>query len=220
MKVWVKIINISKTILILGAILFLTSCSGIILETNFVEQESSLCGGILPENEVTARGTSVCLEVPFQRYAGVNWCLPASAAMTLEFFGLNISQQQLAQKIIKPDGLGDIYKMVRFARDLGFKASFTTLTMEQIEESIFNNIPLIAIQKYKENNPLAHARVIIGYDAEKKEIITNDPTIGKNYTVSYHQFKKLNLTANPEYCMAIVITPDLSLEKVNYVSEV
>ena len=127
--------------------------------------------------------------------------------MTLNFFGLQVSQQELALKIIKPNGLGDIYKMVRFAKDLGFEASFTVLTLEQIEESLFNKIPLIAIQKYKESNPLAHARVIIGYDAEKKEIITNDPTIGKNYTVSYNQFKNLNLTANPEYCMAIVITP-------------
>ncbi len=207
MKVWAKTIKIVKAVLIIGAILFLTSCSGIIPETDFAEQENTLYGGILPENEFIAKGSSVCLDVPFQRYAGVNWCLPASASMTLEFFGLNISQQQLAQKIIKPDGLGDVYKMVRFARDLGFEASFSILTLEQIEESLFNNIPLIAIQKYKENNPLAHARVIIGYDAEKKEIITNDPTIGKNYTVSYNQFKNLNLTANPEYCMAIVINP-------------
>ena len=113
----------------------------------------------------------------------------------------------MAQKIINPDRLGDVYKMDRFATDLGYKASFTVLTLEQIEESLFNNVPLIAIQKYKENNPLAHARVIIGYNAEKKEIITNDPTIGKDYTVSYNQFKNLNLTSNHEYCMAIVIAP-------------
>ena len=207
MKVWVKIIKISKAILIIGAVLFLTSCSGIIPKTDFVEQDSTFYGGMLPESELIAKGSSVCLEVPFQRYAGVNWCLPASASMTLNFFGLQVSQQELALKIIKPNGLGDIYKMVRFAKDLGFEASFTVLTLEQIEESLFNKIPLIAIQKYKESNPLAHARVIIGYDAEKKEIITNDPTIGKNYTVSYNQFKNLNLTANPEYCMAIVITP-------------
>ena len=207
MKVWVKILKISKAALIIGAVLFLTSCNGIIPETDFVEQDSTLYGGILPENELIAKGSSVYLEVPFQKYAGVHRCLPASAAMTLNFFGLQVSQQELALKIIKPNGLGDIYKMVRFAKDLGFEASFTVLTLEQIEESLFNKIPLIAIQKYKESNSLAHARVIIGCDTEKKEIITNDPTIGKNYTVSYNQFKNLNLTTNPEYCMAIVITP-------------
>ncbi len=207
MRVWVKIMQISKTVLIMAAVLLLTSCSGIIPETDLNIEDSCLDNSIVTENEYTARGSSVCLDVPYQKYAGVNWCLPASASMTLDFLGNPISQQELAKKIIKPDGLGDVYKMVRFAKELGYQASFTLLTMEEIEEYLFNRIPLIAIQKYKMTNPLAHARVIIGYDAEKKEIITNDPTIGRNYTVSYNQFLDLNLTANTKYCMAIVITP-------------
>ncbi len=133
MKVWVRLRNFSKALLIIATVLFLTSCSGIIPQTDIIEQGSTL-EGITPENEYKAKASSVCLEVPYQKYAGVNWCLPASAAMTLNFFGLQISQQELAQKIIKPDGLGDIYKMVKFARDLGFEASFTVLTMEEIEE--------------------------------------------------------------------------------------
>ena len=207
MKVWAKIIKISKLIPIILAVLFLTSCSGIVPETGFDNQINNSLGGILPENENNARSASVYLNVPFQKYGGVNWCLPASTAMTLNFFGLQITQSELAKTIIKPDGLGDINKTVKLAKELGFKASFTTLTMEQIEEYLSKQIPLIAIQKYKQSDPLAHARVVIGYDAEKKEIFTNDPTLGEHYTVSYEQFGKLNLTANPEYCMAIVITP-------------
>jgi len=168
MRVWVKIMQISKTVLIMAAVLLLTSCSGIIPETDLNIEDSCLDNSIVTENEYTARGSSVCLDVPYQKYAGVNWCLPASASMTLDFLGNPISQQELAKKIIKPDGLGDVYKMVRFAKELGYQASFTLLTMEEIEEYLFNRIPLIAIQKYKMTNPLAHARVIIGYDAEKK----------------------------------------------------
>ena len=207
MRVWAKLMKISKVLFIIGTVFFLTSCSGVIPETDLVNQENYLDGSIDPEKEYKAKASSIYLEVPYQKYAGVNWCLPASAAMTLDFLGLTISQQELAQKIIKPDGLGDIYKMVKFAKDLGFEASFTVLTMEEIEEYLSNQIPLIAIQKYKESNPLAHARVIIGFDAEKREIITNDPTIGENYTISYEQFMNLNLTANTLYSMAIVIAP-------------
>ena len=187
---------------------FLTSCSGIIPEIELVNQDSDLLtNDLLIENDYKTKTGSVYLEVPYQKYAGTNWCLPASGVMTLNYFGVQVTQQELAQKIIKPDGLGDIYKMVKFAKDLGFEASFTVLTMEEIEEYLYNQIPLIAIQKYKESNPLAHARVITGFDSEKKEILTNDPTIGEDYTISYAQFMNLNLTANPKYSMAIVITP-------------
>jgi len=209
MKVWDKIKNITKILIIISTILLLTSCSGVVPETNLSidEQENSITDSLAPEIGSKSESTSVYLEVPYQKYAGTNWCLPASAAMTLDYLGLQISQQDLAKEIIKPDGLGDIYKMVKFARNLGFDSSFTALTMEEIEEYLSNNIPVIVIQEYKDNNPLAHARVVIGFDANTKEIISNDPTIGKDYSMSYEEFMDLNLTANPKYCMSIVITP-------------
>lgn len=208
MKVWAKLINAAKILIIISAVFFLTSCSSVIPEVGIEEGETIPTDNLVSEIENKAKIDSIYLDVPYQKYAGTNWCLPASGSMTLNFFGLNISQQELAKKIIKPDGLGDIYKMVRFARDLGFEATFTVLTIEEIEKYLSNNIPLIAIQEYKENNPLAHARVVIGFDSNKKEIISNDPTIGKNYTMSYDTFMSLNLTSNPEYCMTIVMTPD------------
>jgi len=210
MKVWDKVKNISKIIIILSTIFLLTSCSGVVPETNLPtsEQENILTDSLTPEIESKSDSTSVYLEVPYQKYAGTNWCLPATASMTLSYFGLPMTQQALAKEIIKPDGLGDIYKMVKLAENLGFNSSFTALTIEEIEDYLSNDIPIIAIQEYKDNNPLAHARVVIGFDADKKEIISNDPTIGKDYTMSYEEFMNLNLTANSKYCMSIVITPN------------
>ena len=210
MKVWAKVIRISKIIMIIAAVLFLTSCSGILPASDLGHENVGINNSILPESENKAKVSSIYLEVPYQKYAGTNWCLPASGSMALDFLGIQVSQQELAQSIIKPDGLGDIYKMVKFAQNLGFKASFTVLTIEEIEVYLTNQIPLIAIQEYKETNPLAHARVITGFNSEKREIITNDPTIGKGYTLSYEEFMDLNLTANPKYSMAIVIAPDYS----------
>lgn len=207
MKVWVKFLNISKLLIIIGAVFFLTSCSGIVPETEIEKQDNILNNSLISEIEEKANLSSIYLEVPYQKYAGTNWCLPASGSMTLNYFGLDVTQQELAQEIIKPDGLGDIYKMVKFAKDLGFDASFTVLTIEEIEEYLANNIPLIAIQEYKENNPLAHARVLVGFDSEKQEIVSNDPTIGMGYSMSYEEFMDLNLTSNQDYCMTIIIAP-------------
>ena len=208
MKVWDKIKKVTKIFIIISTVFLLTSCSGVIPEIDNEEQENSLSNNLVPGIENQGKASSICLEVPYQKYAGKNWCLPASGSMALNFFGIKVSQQELAQEIIKPDGLGDIYKMVKYAKNLGFEASFTLLNIEEIEEYLSNNIPLIAIQEYKTNNPLAHARVITGFDTEKKEIISNDPTIGKGYTISYEKFMDLNLTVNPKYTMAIVITPN------------
>jgi hypothetical protein len=208
MKVWAKLINAGKILVIISAVFFLTSCSSVIPEVAIEEDNTIPTDNLVSEIESKANIDSIYLDVPYQKYAGTNWCLPASGSMALNFFGLNVSQQELAKKIIKPDGLGDIYKMVKFARDLGFEATFTVLTMEEIEKYLSNNIPLIAIQEYKETNTLAHARVVIGFDSNKQEIISNDPTIGQNYTMSYDEFMGLNLTSNPEYCMTIVISPD------------
>ncbi len=207
MKVWGKLLNTSKILIIISAVFLLTSCSGVLPEVANEQQDNTFTNSLIPGIEDKAKLSSIYLEVPYQKYAGTDWCLPASGSMALDFFGIQVSQQELAQKIIKPDGLGDIYKMVKFAKDLGFEASFTVLTMEEIEEYLYNNIPLIVIQEYKETNPLAHARVITGFDSEKKELISNDPTIGKGYTMSYQEFMNLNLTANQKYCMTIVITP-------------
>ncbi len=208
MKVWDRIKKVTKILIIISTVFLLTSCSGIIPETSNEEQGSSLSNSLVPGIENKTKVSSIYLEVPYQKYAGTNWCLPASGSMALDFFGIQVSQQELAQEIIKPDGLGDIYKMVKYAQGLGFEALFTVLTMEEIEEYLSNNIPLIAIQEYKTSNPLAHARVVTGFDSEKKEVVSNDPTIGKGYTMSYENFMDLNLTANPKYTMAIVITPN------------
>lgn len=202
-----KLIKINRILLAFLVVLLLASCNGILPESDPINQKGNMYNGVITENESKVKKDYICLDVPYQRYAGFNWCLPASAAMTLDFLGVEVSQQELARNIINPDGLGDIYKMVKYAKDLGFDASFRVLTIEQIEDYLSQEIPLIAIQKYKQSNPLAHARVIIGYDSQKKEIISNDPTIGNNYTIPYDQFLNLNLTANPKYSMAIVIAP-------------
>lgn len=202
-----KLTKLIQIVIMIGAVFFLTSCNGVLPDSQIQNENSKVEEIMLPGIENKAEINAICLDVPYQKFAGKDWCLPATGSMTLDYFGLSISQQELAQKIINPDGLGDIYKMVRFAKDLGFEAFFKVLTVEQIENYLIEEIPLIVIQEYKESNPLAHARVVTGFDSDKKEFTINDPTIGQGYTLSYVDFMNLNLTANPKYTMAIVITP-------------
>jgi ABC-type bacteriocin/lantibiotic exporter with double-glycine peptidase domain len=181
--------------------LFLTSCSGGGLVTP--ELQLDLDEDINKVEEIDY----VYLDVPYEKYAGTNWCLPASGAMTFKYFGENISQAEIADTVIK-DGSSSVYRMVSYARDLGFEAKYNYMTIEEIKNLLKKGIPVTAVQNYSLTIPYSHARVIIGYDDEKQEVISNDPTAGKDYKISYSNFKALNTGINPDLFKVIIIATE------------
>jgi len=186
-------------LLMLIVSLFLTSCSGVVTP----ELQLGLDGEINKVEEIV----SVYLEVPYEKYAGTNWCLPASGAMTFKYFGENITQQEIANAVIT-DGASSVYKMINYARDLGFEAKYNYMTIDEIKELLREDIPVIAIQNYSLALPYCHARVITGYNDEKQEIINNDPTAGEDYIMSYSDFTALNTGSNPDLFKVIVISTE------------
>ena len=193
-------INLTLLLVIISSLL-LTSCSGIVTPE-------------LPENlEIQKENETnyVYLDVPYEKYAGLNWCLPASGAMTFKYFGINISQSQIASKVIDEYGMSSVYRFISYAKGMGFEAKYQNKTLEEIKALLNSETPLIAVQNYSLTILKSHARVVIGYDDEKQEIITNDPTIGKDYRISYADFLSLNLNSSPDKCKVIV----LSLEDTN-----
>ena len=185
--------------LILIVSLFLTSCSGI------VTPELQL--GLDEEINKVEEIVSVYLEVPYEKYAGKDWCLPASGAMTFKYFGKNINQPEIAEEVIK-DGSSSVFRMIKYARDLGFEAKYNFMTLEEVKDLLKNDIPVIAVQNYSLTLPYSHARVIIGFDDEKQEVISNDPTAGEDYIMSYSDFTALNTGSNPDLFKVIVISTE------------
>jgi len=193
-----------KAILTLGLMiivsLFLTSCSG-----GLVTPELQL--DVDEEINKVEEIDYVYLDVPYEKYAGYNWCLPASGAMTFKYFGMNISQAQIASSVIT-NGSSSVFRFISFARSLGFDTKYQSKTIEEIKVLLEEDIPVIAVQNYSLSLPFSHARVIIGFDDEKQEVITNDPTAGKDYIISYSNFSALNLNSNSDKCKVIVISPE------------
>ena len=179
--------------------LFLTSCSGVVTPELQLDSEEEI-------NKVEEIDY-VHLDVPYEKYAGENWCLPASGAMTFKYFGENISQAEIADAVIK-DGTSSVFKMINYARDLGFEAKYNYMTIDEIKEILREDIPIIAVQNYSLTILKSHARVIIGYDDEQQEVITNDPTAGENYIIPYSDFTALNTGNNPDLCKVIIISPE------------
>jgi len=197
-----KIKAMGKTIIAVFLItvlsLFLTSCSGIVtpeLPENLEMQK---------ENETTY----VYLDVPYEKYAGANWCLPASGAMTFKYFGQNISQAEIASKVIA-NGSSSVFKFVSYAKNLGFETTYQLKTLDEIKALLKEGIPVIAIQNYSLSLPYSHARVVIGFDEENQELITNDPTAGKDYVLTYSEFLALNFDSSPTKCKVVVLSPEI-----------
>ena len=193
---------LGKATLTLGLMLIvsllMTSCSGV------VTPELDLDEGINKVEEIDY----VYLDVPYEKYAGANWCLPASGAMTFKYFGMDISQAQIASKVIT-NGTSSVFKFISYANNLGFDTKYQSKTIEEIKVLLEEDIPVIAVQNYSLTLPYSHARVIIGFDDEKEEVITNDPTAGKDYIISYADFLALNFNSNPDKCKVIVLSPEV-----------
>ena len=194
---------ISKATLTLGLMiivsLFLTSCSGVVTPELELDPEEDI-------NKVEEIDY-VYLDVPYEKYAGTNWCLPASGAMTFKYYGENISQAEIADAVID-NGTSSVYKIIKYARDLGFEAKYNFMTLEEIKNLLIKDIPVIAVQNYTLSLPYSHARVIIGFDDEAQEVISNDPTAGKDYIMSYSDFTALNTGSNPDMFKVIVISTE------------
>jgi hypothetical protein len=178
--------------------LFLTSCNGVVTPELSIDPEEGI-------NKLEEIGY-VYLDVPFEKYAGYNWCLPASGAMAFKYFGENISQSEIASKVIT-NGDSSVFKFISYAKSLGFDTKYQSKTIEEIKVLLEEDIPVIAIQNYSLTILKSHARVIIGFDDEKQEVITNDPTAGKDYKISYADFLALNFNSSPDKCKVIVLSP-------------
>ena len=181
--------------------LLMTSCSGGGLVTPELQLD------IEEEINKVEELVSVYLEVPYEKYAGTNWCLPASGAMTFKYFGMDVSQSQIASKVIK-NGSSLVFRFISYAKGLGFEVAYKSKTIEEIKVLLEEDIPVIAIQNYSLIRPYSHARVIIGFDDEKQEVITNDPTAGRDHKISYANFLALNFNSNPDKCKVIVLSPE------------
>ncbi len=131
-------------------------------------------------------------EVPYSSQSNVYWCGPASLVMVLGYWGVNVTQEDVAAEIYDPEArLTDISAMKSFARNQGFRTEELNGTIDCLREWISRGCPAIVLQKISPQNPYGHYRVVLGYDDEKEIMTTFDPTFGTNYNITYAEFAEL-----------------------------
>ena len=155
-------------ILLIGATIFLSGCKK-------------------PVKPVEPKITEILLSVPYEKYAGANWCLPASAAMVFGYYGRNITQAFIANRIIV-NGNASTFRLVSYAKELGYFAEWKRKSIAEIEEYLREGMPLIVNQNYSLSIKVNHSRVIVGFDSIKAELTMHDSVDGSNYKISYKAF--------------------------------
>ena len=150
--------------------------------------------------------TEVLLSVPYEKVKGKDWCLPASGVMIFGYYGGNISQAVIADKVIV-NGDSSTFRLVSYARELGYFAAWKRIDIEEIESYLRQGIPLIVIQKYSLTIKNTHCRVIIGFNSVKRELTLHDSVDGSNYKMGYKVFFDLGFDSS-EMSQIIIIKKD------------
>lgn len=141
---------------------------------------------------VNGFSTFYIYDIVYSKQNADNWCGPASLIMVLNFWGTELSQEEVADEIYDPTtNLTDISDMQSYPQRYGFETEVLDGSIIILKEWISRGCPLIVLQRNSLINEHGHFRAIIGYDDNEGQIMTFDPIYGKNYNITYADFIEL-----------------------------
>ena len=118
------------------------------------------------------------------------WCLPASTKSVLNYYGMEITQEEIADYVINPEtGLGSPSRLEENSDKLGIKVHCNSLTLEKIKNEIKKGNPVIVLLDYSLENKGNHFYVIDGFNEEEMRLMC--PSRGFVYW-SYDYIKELH----------------------------
>ena len=171
-------------ILLIGVVIYLSGCKK-------------------PATPAEPNITVVLLDVTYEKVQGKDWCLPASAAMVLGYYGENITQSVIASRVITNSD-ASTFRLVSYAKELGYFAEWKRKSIKDIEGYLREGVPLIVIQKYSQSIANTHCRVITGFDSVKAELTLHDSAGKSNYKMSYKEFAGMGFDSSGMFQIIVI----------------
>lgn len=153
-------------------------------------------------------------------YQTFNNCGPASLSMLLSYFGTNVSQQQLGQRL-RPyqNAQGDnddksvtLEELAVVGEEYGFTAFHRPNGNQQILQRLLAaGIPVVIRTWLEPGEDIGHYRVIRGYERAGAVFVQDDSLQGKDLRYTWSQLDELWQAFNYEY---LVLAPKEKVQQV------
>ena len=130
------------------------------------------------------------LGVPYVRQKGKRFCGPAALAMILTYYGVEVTQEEIASIVLMGEYSYDT-DLAEFARRKGFDAELLDsltddMSMGIIAENCSKGIPTLVLQRYRSIGRDTHYRVVL--DVKEESVIFHDPLDGPRKEVKRDVF--------------------------------
>jgi ABC-type bacteriocin/lantibiotic exporter with double-glycine peptidase domain len=121
-----------------------------------------------------------------------NYCGPAVLAAVLNYWGIKISQEQIAKVVFNPHIQATHGNdLLLYCLKLRLKAYSYRGSIFDAKRKVAANLPLIVLQKFSKATPSTHYRIIIGYDNHRAAFAVIDPERENPFWISYRRFMEL-----------------------------
>jgi len=180
------------------------------IEQSSVQEDLAKSGVQLKEP-----GNFALLENPKHTYQTFNNCGPATLSMMLSWYGENVSQKELGDKM-RPfqvaSGDNDdktifTHEFVDWAKKYGFEAiGRVNGDINLLKTFTANGVPVVVKTWLHVGEDIGHFRIVRGFDEERKVIIQDDSYEGPNKKISYYDF--LSMWQPFNYAYIIVYTSE------------
>jgi predicted double-glycine peptidase len=134
------------------------------------------------------------LNVTYINQGNGNYCGPACLTMVLNYWGYNVSLQNMIKAVFNTTG----NNMTMISTIVTYGTNFPNLTFSSftgnilmLQNYIDSGIPVIVTQNMTVQNPIWHFRVVVGYN--NQGFVVDDPYYGQclitysNFDVFWHQ---------------------------------
>jgi tetratricopeptide (TPR) repeat protein len=143
-------------------------------------------------------------------HQGWNNCGPTTFGMTLSYWGMNLTQQDLAP-LMKPDPEDkhvDVEDMEAYAREAGIGITVRVNgSLDGLKELLRAGYPVIVASWHVRDaqDQLGHYRLVSGYDDSLGEFILQDSLDGPDLPIGYQELDELWRVYNRTYVLAYPI---------------
>lgn len=212
---FVIILVFASVVLVLAGWYFFAgreTISGIIDPTVLFEEASSPTPMPTPGPVLTQPSSFALLPQGLQAFQTFNNCGPATLAMLLSYYQINVSQQELGTKLRpyqNPQGDNDD-KSVTFEEMAGEAENYNLIpymrpggTIETLKMFTANGVPVAVRTTLNPDDDIGHFRVVVGFDDATGEIIQDDSYHGPRLRYSYQSFLAMWQPFNYQYMILV-----------------